>query len=123
MKMAKLLFSFILLVFFSLGAQSQNNKNQSSQTTTKHEKIITYHLSQIKSQEQLNEVKSELLNFRHVTNVTVGDFNTEETVVLKIFVTEVIATEGDEYFNQVGVKKLLSEKGLEFSQLKIEVLN
>ena len=121
--MNRQLFSFILLVFFSLGVHAQNNKNQAAKVESKHDKIVTYQLSQIKGQEQLNELKAELVKFRHVTNVSITDFGQEEAVVLKIFVSEVIKFEGDEGFDQSGLKKFLSSKGIKPSNLKIEVLN
>ena|ERR1700741_4628115 len=121
--MNRLLFSFILLVFFSPGAQAQNNKNQVQKAESRHDKIVTYQLSQIKGQEQLNEVKAELLKFRHVTHVSITDFGSEEAIVLKIFVSEVTKFEGDQYFDQAGVKQLLIAKGIKPANLKIEELN
>ena len=118
--MNRLLCSFILLVFFSLGAVAQNNKNQKPVSQYKNSKIVTYQLSKVKDLQQLNEIKSELSRFRHVTNVTVSDYSPEATITLKIYVTEVLHNEGDEDFNQSGVKQLLVSKGVKPSKLKIE---
>lgn len=116
--MNRFLFSFILLVFFSLGAVAQNNKNQ-----TPHSKIVSYHLSQVASQQQLDEVKAELSKFKYVTNVVVTDLSSEETLMVKIYVTETVTNEGDAGFDQAGLKKFFASKGIKASKLKIEELN
>lgn len=122
--MTKVLFSFILLVFFSLGAQSQNNKNQTLKTTRT---LYYYSFSGVQNEQQLKDVEQQMANLKFVESVktkykperqagqviltVVTDSNgneeskTFETGQLKLIILKNNLTPGD-----LDIKEIESEK-------------
>lgn len=120
MKMAKVLFSFIFLVFFSLGAQSQNNKNQAVKTTRT---LYFYSFTGVQSEQQMSLIEQQMASIKYVE--TVKTKYKPERQAGQVILTVAIESNGSEEridFETVKMKQILLQNNLTPGTLEIKAV-
>lgn len=120
MKMTKLLFSFIFLVFFSLGAQSQNNKNQAPKTTRT---LYLYSFTGVQNEQQMSLIEQQMASIKFVE--TVKTKYKPERQAGQVILTVAIESNGSEEridFETVKMKQILLQNNLTPGTLEIKAV-
>ena len=119
-KMNRLLFSFILLVFFFLGVQAQNNKNQMPKTTRT---VYSYSFTGVQNEQQLSLLQEQMSSLTYVESVKTK-FKPENKAaqVILIVAIENNGSEERKDFEMGQLKQIISKNGFEPGDLTIREL-
>lgn len=120
MKMAKVLFSFIFLVFFSLGVQSQNNKNQAPKTT---KTVYSYSFTGVQNEQQLIDLEKQVVALKYVESVK-SKFKIEKQAaqLMVIVAIENGGSEEQKSFETAQLKQLILQNNFTPGELSIRPL-